>query len=61
MHVSEVVSSCHILLVWGQDFYKRGRNFPRKSTLGGELFLRIFSLPEKISGGGGGGGGGSVL
>ena len=35
----------------GKIFYQRGRYFPRKSTLGGELVLRIFSPPEKISGG----------
>ena len=63
MHASEIASSCHILLIsvrgggggggggGTEEFYWRGRKFPRKSTLGGGFFLRIFSPPEKISGG----------
>ena len=48
--VSHFISFCS--RGWGgRIFTKRGRYFPRKSTLGGELVLRIFSPPERISGG----------
>ena len=53
MHASEikVVSSCHILLVSVRSG-GGGGGVPRKSTPGGEFFLRIFSHPEKFPRGG---------